>query len=169
MTGAPFRPVGDVARWRVLYALMRPLGPGQVLTYEKMADALSLHPDRDRHVLQMAARRAMKELLEVDHRAVDAVRGEGYRIAAPAEHNALARQRNRRARNQLRSGHSIATKVDLTGLNTEQIGALELIARGFAHQMEINERMARKQAQHDEAIGLLMQRVDRLEQGGGEA
>lgn len=165
MTGTPFLPVGDVARWRIVYGLMRPLEPGQVLTYEAMAEALSLHPDRDRHVIQMATRRAIRELLDVDHRAADAVRGQGYRIAAPVEHNALAQQRNRRARTQLKTGHRIATKVDLSGLNAEQVGALELIARGFAHQMEINERMARKQEQHDEAINLLMQRVDKLEQG----
>lgn len=163
----PFLPVGPVARWKILYDLIRPLGVGEVLTYEAMGEALDLNPDdkEDRHVIQMAARRALKELLDKDHRASKAIKNLGYRVAFPSEHLAIGKDRNKRAGRQIQVGYSVATKVDMNGMEPEVRTALELMAKGLARQGEINRRVLAKQDQQEEAINLLMQRVDRLENG----
>lgn len=162
---APFAPVGEVARWRIVYDLIRPLEFGQILTYEAIGEALDLDASvpEDRHVMQMAARRALKELLNVDHRGSKAVKNVGYRVARPEEHVTLAKDRNKKAGRQIVTGHAVATKVDLNGVDPQTVSALELLAKGFARQGEINRRVLSKQAQHDEAIDLLMRRVEDLE------
>jgi hypothetical protein len=159
----PFEPVGPIARWRVIYDLLRPLKVGEILTYEAMATALKLDPETDRHVIQMSARRALKELLNIDHRASKAIVNVGYRVAKPAEHVTLAVDRNKRAGRQLVTGRNVSTKVDLNGVDSETRAALELLAAGFSRQMEINRRVAAKQQQTDEAIELLTRRVEDIE------
>lgn len=164
-TPPPFVPVGAVARWRVVYDLLRPLKFGEVLTYEAIADALELDADTDRHVIQMASRRALRELLNIDHRGSKAVTNVGYRIAKPEEHVTLAKDKNKRAGRQISAGHVVATKVDLNGMAPESRAALEMLAKGFARQGEINRRVLAKQDQHSEAIDLLMRKVEDLEKG----
>lgn len=162
---APFEPVGPVARWKVIYDLLRPLKVGEILTYEAAGAALGLDPEADRHVIQMSARRALRELLNVDHRGSKAVTNVGYRVAMPAEHVGLAEERNKRAGRQLVTGRNISTKVDLNGVDSQTRVALEMLANGFARQMEINRRMLDKQQEHDDAIARLTQRVERIEGG----
>lgn len=162
---APFVPIGPVARWKVIYDLIRPLKVGEVLTYEAMGEALGLDSEKDRHVVQMAARRALKELLMIDHRGSKAITNVGYRVAKPAEHLGLAEERNKKAGRQLVTGRNISTKVDLNGVDIATRQALELLAAGFSRQMEINRRVMEKQEKHDEAIDLLMRRVEKIERG----
>jgi hypothetical protein len=164
----PFQPVGPIARWRVIYDLLQPLKFGEILTYETMGEALKLNPElpEDRHVIQMSARRALRELLNTDHRGSKAVTNVGYRIAKPEEHLVLAKDRNKRAGRQISTGHAVSTKVDRNGMDPATQQALEVLAKGFARQGEINRRVLAKQEQHDEAIDLLMKRVKKLE--GGE-
>lgn len=166
-TLAPFEPVGPIARWRVIYDLIRPLKFGEILTYAAMGEALGLDHElaEDRHVIQMAARRALKELLNIDHRGSKAVKNVGYRVAKPEEHVVLATDKNKRAGRQIKTGHAVATKVDLNGMDPAARSALEMLAKGFARQGEINRRVLAKQEQHDEAIDLLMRRVERIERG----
>jgi hypothetical protein len=161
----PFMPVGPVARWKIVYQLVQPLAVGEVVTYESIGAALDLHPDRDRHTIQMATRRALKELLDVDHRAAQPITNVGYRVAMPAEHLGIAETKNKRAGRQLKAGHDVSTKVDLNGVDPNVRQAIQLIAQGFARQMEINRRVAAKQEEHDTAIDLLMRRVEKIERG----
>lgn len=159
----PFMPEGEIARWRIIYDLIRQLEPGEVITYEVMAEALKMRPKVDRHIIQMAARRALKELLDVDHRGADAVKNVGYRVAMPMEHLGLAQKRGARAGRQVAHGLAVSTKVDLNGVDDATRGALETLAHGFAVQGEINRRMLAKQKEHDDLIAVLMSRVERLE------
>src|ERR1044071_7885349 len=53
-----FTPIGERARWRVIYELMRGADMGVTITYEDMATPLGLDPVKDRHALEMAARKA---------------------------------------------------------------------------------------------------------------
>jgi hypothetical protein len=156
-------PDGPVARWRVIYDLLQPLRPGDVLTYERMARALELDAKADRHVIQMAARRALRELLDVDHRGAEAVTNTGYRVAAASDHLSLGEKRSARAGRQISAGHAVTTKVDLTGVDPSTAAAIQVMAHGFAVQGEMNRRLAAKDAEHDELINLLTKRVERLE------
>ena len=77
---SPFDPIGDVSRWKLAYEVVRAAATDTVVTYDELGEALGLHPVHDRHPIQMAMRRAAKELEEVDKRAVNAVPNKGYRI-----------------------------------------------------------------------------------------
>lgn len=158
-----FKPIAERARWRLIYDLFRKAEVGQTVTYDQMAAPLALHPVTDRHALQMAARRAGLELERADRRAVDAVRGQGYRVVQPAEILGLGKRRNRRAGRQLTRGAITTRAVDLSLVDGPTREALETLARGFAVQGEINRRVAARQRKQDELIDMLMQRVDRLE------
>jgi hypothetical protein len=130
-----------------------------------MAEPLGLHPTRARHALQMAARRAGLELERADRRAVDAVKGVGYRVVQPTEILGLGKRRNRKAGKQIQRGAITAQAVDLNEVDGPTRQALETLARGFAVQGEINRRVAAKQQEHDDVIGQLLRRVERLEGG----
>ena len=158
-----FKPLGERARWRMVYDLMRVADTGQVVTYEAMAEPLGLDPQRHRHELQMAARRAGLELEKVNKRAADAVRNVGYRIVEPAEILGLGQRRNRKAGSQIKRGGITTRAVDLNAVDAPTRAALETLARGFAVQAEVNRRVLAKQEEHDDLINTLLKRVDRLE------
>ncbi len=158
-----FKPIGERARWRVIYELMRGADMGATITYAMMAEPLGLHPVDDRHALQMAARKADLELQKVDRRAATAVRGRGYRIVQPEEILGLGERRNRKAGRQVVLGALVSQAVDLNAVEPETRRALETLARGFAVQQEINRRVQHKQEKQDELISMLMNRVTKLE------
>jgi hypothetical protein len=161
---APFQPAGARARWRVIYDLLRKLGPGDVLSYEQIGEALSLDPADDRHVIQMAVRRAGREYEEADGRALEAVPNEGYRIVNAPEHLRLAQGQQKRASKALARGHSKVVHVDMSGLEPETRHAFEVVARAFAMQMEFNKRFDVRQKRLEQSLDAMTERTDRTEQ-----
>jgi hypothetical protein len=161
-----FKPIGERARWRMVYDVFRAARIGETITYTQMAELLGLDGVVDRHALQMAARRAGLELERVDRHVADAVKNVGYRIVEPSEVLGLGRRRNRKAGRQIARGSITTAAVDLNEVDGPTRQALETLARGFALQGEINRRVLAKQKQQDDLISRLMQRVDRLEGKG---
>lgn len=174
-----FQPQGETARWRILYAMLRGCASGDILTYPDMGAALNLHPDDDRHAIQMAMRRAAKEFEREDKHAVDAVPNEGYRVVHDTERLGLARRYQRKAAGALETGHSKVTNVDFNGMDPNVRRGLEIVAQAFALQMDFNRRFDVKhqrleeavqsvQEQNrrtDEEVSELRARLERLERG----
>jgi hypothetical protein len=158
-----FKPIAERSRWRMIYDLFRKAEINDTVTYQDMADALNLHPVNDRHALQMAARRAGLELEKVDRHAVDPVRGKGYRVVNPPEILGLGRRRNRKAGNQMSRGAITVQAVDLNDVDAPTRQALEILARGFAMQTEINRRIAADHKRHENLIEEMRARQDGLE------
>jgi hypothetical protein len=161
---APFQPLGEQPRWRIVYDLLRATETAHTLTYQQMGDALGLHPVRDRHQLQMAMRRAAREHELIDKRAVEAVPNQGYRVVRPPEHMQLARQQQRKSNRALRSGHSKVVHVDFSGMDPDTRQAFELVARAFAAQMDFNRRMDIRQKRLEESLSSMDQRHERSEE-----
>lgn len=157
----PFEPVGETARWRVVYGLLRPLATGATLTYQAIGEALGLHPDDDRHTIQMAVRRASKESEREDLRALEAVPNVGYRIVEPEEHGRLAQGQQRRSSRALVSGHSKVVNVDVTGMDPEVRKAFGVMAQAFSMQMDFNRRMDVRQKRLESAVNSIEERHDR--------
>lgn len=158
MTG--FLPVGDVARWRIIYQLLKPMRVDDILSYERMGEVLGLDPVKDRHVMQMAMRRAAREFEQVDKHAVDSVKNTGYRVVRVAEHIHLARRQQRKAGKALESGHSKAVNVDWNGVDPETRKALEVVARAFSMQMDFNRRFDVRQKRLEKAIESMATQVE---------
>ena len=159
----PFEPAGVTARWRVLYGLLQGVEVGDVLTYEVMGETLGVDPLEDRHVLQMAMRRAARELELVDKHAVASVRNVGYRVVHPEEHVVLARGQQRRSHRALVSGHSKVVNVDLTGLTPEVRQLTEATMRAFSMQLDFNRRTDVRQARLEEAMAAMGQQAEKTQ------
>lgn len=160
----PFEPVGEKARWRLIYDLLIVADVGDVVTYEAIGEALSLHPAHERNTIQASIPRAAQEHLEVDKRALEVVPNVGYRVVDAPAHLRLARQRQKRARRQLVKGHSTAINVDLTGVDPGTRHALEVVARAFALQMDFNRRFDVRQRQLEANVEQVTERAERSEQ-----
>lgn len=163
-----FVPLGIEARWRTVYEILQTAATDTIVSYEMLGGALGLDPDEDRHAIQMAMRRAAKEHEEVDKRAIDSVPNVGYRIVQPPEHIMLARRQQRRSTRALARGYSKAVNVDLDKLDPETHRVIEVIARGFAVQMDFNRRTDVRQSRLEEALASVSKRIDRTEEQNAE-
>ena len=159
-----FRPLGERARWRVIYELLQRATIGETVTYEQMAEALGLDAGRHRHALQMAARRAILELARVDRHEANPVRNVGYRIVEHREILSMTRSRNRRAGRQLVRGQVTAQAVDLNMVDEETRKGLETLARGLAAQAEINRAVGARLKRHEQIMSGLDGRLETLEE-----
>ncbi len=156
-----FEPCGERARWRVLYDLLCVKEIGDILSYEEMGKALDLDPAEGRHTIQLAMRRAGKELERVDSRAISPVTNTGYRVVEPAEHMKLARKHQKRARNEIDRGHSKVTNVDLSQMDHNTRKSFELVAQAFQMQSSYVARLDVKQEQMERALGSVTQQSER--------
>lgn len=170
----PFTPKGDQARWRTIYALLSQMNVDDILTYQQMTEALDVD---DRHALQMAMRRAAKELEEVNKHAVEVVPNIGYKIVDAPAHLILAKRQQRRAGKALARGHSKVVNVDLSEVEPEVRSAFQVVAQAFSMQMEMNRRFDTRQrkletavreineqtARSEEELAALRARIERLE------
>ena len=138
---SPFVPVGERARWRVIYDLLIEMQVGDVLTYNKMAMALELDPHADRHTLQVAMRRAADEYLMSHNHAVEAVINKGYRVVEAPEHVHLAQKHQKRSRRALVRGHKTIVHVDMEALDEETRKAFDIVAAALAAQMDFSRRL----------------------------
>jgi hypothetical protein len=157
---SPFTPKGERARWQVLYDLLRDLPVGDTLTYKRMGVALALDPELDRHTMQLAMRRAARELEKVDKRAVDSITNVGYRIVEPEQHAGLAKRHQRKSHRSLERGQSKVVNVDFNGMEPDTRRAIELMASAFASQLEFNRRMDVRQANLERAVEAVSSQAD---------
>jgi alkylated DNA nucleotide flippase Atl1 len=161
---SPFKPIGERARWRIVYDLLCKTPTGDVLTYEAIGEALGLDSESERHVIQMAVRRAAKEHEEADKRAIEVVPNKGYRVVEAPEHLRLARGHHKRASKSLVRGQSKVVHVDLGALEPDTRRAFEVVAAAFAAQIEFNKRFDLRQKRLEKAFEDIAARTDKTEQ-----
>lgn len=149
---SPFEPLGDAARWRIVYEYFARGAVEDTVTYDELAAALDLDPVKDRHTIQMAARRAARELLEVDKRAAEAVTNTGYRIVAASDQLRLARGKQKRAEVQVKGGQSLATNVDFNGMEPAIRQTFEVVAQAFRFQAEMMKQLDVRQRKLEDAV-----------------
>jgi len=94
---AAFKPAGEQARWKYVYEELREKPYGHTIDYAEMGKLLELDPVEDRHAIQMAMRRAAKELSEKDFKHIESVRNVGYRIVDLPGQLELSRTRKKKA------------------------------------------------------------------------
>jgi hypothetical protein len=152
---------GETARWRILYALLREVPVDEILSYATMGDALDLHPDRDRHQLQMTFRRASLELEVVDKRATEAVKNTGYRVVKAPEHVRLAQRHQSKSSKSLTRAHSKVQNVDYNELDLDTRQLTELAMRAIQAQLHFNRSMDIRQKRLEDAVANLNQRTER--------
>jgi hypothetical protein len=125
---------------------------------------LDLDPDKDRHAIQMATRRAAREFAATELHALEAVTNLGYRIVEPKEHIRLAREHQKKSTKSLVRGHSAASLVDLSALSVEDRRAIEVVAQALAIQMDFNRRMDVRQSRLEAAVTSINTKTERSEE-----
>ena len=161
MTAAPFTPVGDRARWRIIYDALAVMRPGDVLTYEHAARLLDLHPDDDRHTIQSAIRDAARRNETDNKHAIEAVPNVGYRVVQPTEHARLAKNYQRRSAVAIKSGKSKVVNVDLSGMDPDTRRGFELMALAFSRQEDFNRRMDIRQHRLERVVAATVEKTQR--------
>jgi hypothetical protein len=157
-----FEALGREARWRAVYALLKPLKVGDILTYECMAEAIELDPD-DRNKIRIALHRAAREYEQVDKHAVESVPNVGYRVVEAAEHLKLAQRRQKRAGRQLKRGHDHVVHVDFNGMDQEVRKGFEVTAHAFSMLLDYNRRFDVRQKRLEKVMQETGQRTERNE------
>lgn len=136
-----FQPIGDQARWRLLYEILRELDYDEQITYERMAEALDVDPVKDRGTIQVAMYRAAKELSLVNDRSIESVRGVGYRVVTPEEHVSLSRRQQRRSGRALTRAQRHVQHVDLSQMSPEGRSIVHAVSRALTWQQEAMRRL----------------------------
>lgn len=158
-----FEALGREARWRTIYDLLKPMSVGDILTYDRMAEALELPAAADRNIVRAPLYRAAKEFEEVNKHALEAVPNVGYRVVEAAEHLTLAQRQQKRAGRALKRGHSKVVNVDFNGVAPEVRKGFEVVAQAFSLQMDFNRRFDVRQKRLEAVVRETGQRTDRNE------
>lgn len=158
---SPFDPVGERARWRIIYDLLLRKDHDDTVTYVEMGEVLDLEPTHSRHQIQMAVRRAAREYEEIDKRALEPVKNVGYRVVQAREHLRLAQVQQRRSRRALNSGRSKVVNVDLNGMDPEVRKAFDVTAQAFGMLADLHRRLDVRQKRLESAVEMISDRTDR--------
>jgi hypothetical protein len=145
---APFEPIGELARWRVLVDEFRNVARGTTLTYDELGESLDLDPVKDRRAIQAAVGQASKALSRDHERSLVAVRGVGYRVALPDEHIDLAGRQQRKSRN--------------AGMDEITRSAFHAAARVLAYQEGQIRRLDLRQKDLESAVESVTTKVERI-------
>jgi hypothetical protein len=145
----PFEPKGDVAEWELIYAEIRTLNPGEEISYERLSELLG----RDfKSSSRGPMERAIKELQLRDSRTLVNVRGKGYRMAAAAEHEELARVHARKSRRQLGKSITVLRSADRTQLSAHQATRLDAMESVLTQHDEMLDRLTRRDAERHQQL-----------------
>jgi hypothetical protein len=152
------------AEWRVIYELVENMQPGDVLTYDRMLDALE-RPPEDKPVVYAAVARAARETRRRRNRTLAVVRTVGYRMLAATEHEAQAEVHRAQSSRRMRLGLEVLQSTDLADLTPEQrqrAMAVTMVMSGLASAIDsIEERQRRTET----ALATVNQRLSALEGG----
>lgn len=158
-----FEALGPEARWRTVYQLLKVRTAGDLLTYERMGEALELDPLEGRQTIRAALYRAAREFEQVDKHAVEAVPNIGYRVVETQEHLTLAHRQQKRAGRALQRGHSKVINVDFNGVDPQVRQGFEVVARALSMQMDFNRRFNVRQKRLESVVRETGERTNRNE------
>lgn len=158
----PFEPKGEIAQWRVIYRMFQEADIDAVVDYAAVGAELNLHPTNDRHRIQAAARRAAKQLLEVDDRAVEVVPDVGYKLVSAVRQIPMAGQQVERAGRALDKGKAYTTHIRMTELSEQERQIVHTMALGFAQVAEWARQIGRRVEDHEGRLSDIEAELERL-------
>lgn len=104
----PFEPIGDQARWKMLYDLVQAKAVGDEITYKEAEQIL----DCDREAVLGAMYYARRRLEADGQRSVRTVARFGWIVMTAAQEIDEAEKRRRKAGNRVRDGLRITSSVN---------------------------------------------------------
>lgn len=140
-----FEPLGAQAEWKTLYGHLKKVPLGTVVTYRTISTLL----DRPFEENRSPVYRAIKELEANDRRTLVNVRGEGYRVAEPDEHEKLARRHIRSSHRQLTKAKGKTSSAPRQGLSPEARRRLDALDAHLGDVRKVVLSLNRKQSETD--------------------
>lgn len=116
--------VNRICRARLLEYLSEQ-GYGTMISYNDLRRALGRHPRDPLHCIRTDVYWVNKQLMATANRALENVRGWGYRIVEPREHVALALRQKKFAARRLRRAAKILAATNAELLTAEEAEKLE--------------------------------------------
>lgn len=142
----------EIPKWRLVYEVLQTCQIGEVLDYQRIADALGLDPEADRKACQTATRRAGQQFIRSEKHAIEAVPHVGYRVCEPKEHYVLARGHRRRSVRALDRGFTIVVNVNLNGMDRSDREDTLRETQALQRRRDFEQREAEKQRRKTEAM-----------------
>lgn len=149
MSGRPFEPVADRARWEIVYDHLAGLDIGDIVTYDELFDALDV---RRREQVRTPVRKAAEKWGRERHRALVPVPTVGYKVASIGEHELLVRGQHRRSKRALSRGRTYAEIADRSLMTPQDRERFDGMERTIARQEDMIRRLDIKQQRTDRAI-----------------
>lgn len=134
-----FTPAKEKSQRTMLLELFEDVTPGEVVSYEDIAEWLGLELD-DVKGVQRAVNGAKRSLEVHQSKALEAEPRKGYRVVAPNEHHRLAVMQQRKSRRALVRAKSKVAHVDLSGLTEGERVAITLATTALAAQLDFQRR-----------------------------
>lgn len=162
----PGKPVGEKARWRVLYDHMDQMKPGDFFLYEEMGTLLGLDhlTVKDKQIISVSIRKAAEEQQQQRRRVWKMERGHGYRLAAPTEVIVMAQNHQKRAITEINAGVKKVDAVDVTTLDPTTRRLFEMTGVALAQQHMMMTQLDVRQDKLDRAMAAIGVRQEATEQ-----
>lgn len=161
MLFSPKRPDGR-AEWRVLYDhIIASMKPDDTITYKELGKLLST---RDRPHIHRVMGQAKRKLWATASRSMMVVPNVGYRMLRAEEHEAQAKGYQIRGRRSLGTAVSVIRATDLSELTAQQRNWTLQVQAGLVMMAQAVDALAKKQAQHDDLIKELQDRMTSVEE-----
>lgn len=164
-----FQPKGTQAIWRPLYEHLHALEYGTFVPYSKFDELLG----RDSRVERGPIYSAMREMERHNHRTLQVVPREGYRIAPPEEHRTLSEKHRKRsyrqvtkARQKIRSApRELLADDERKWLDETEI-RLSQLESGLRHANRRVSKLEKKDEVKQDALARIQADLEKLREKG---
>lgn len=156
----PFEVKGHIPEWEILYEAVAAFEPGDVITYDEIAELLG----RDFNSSRSPWYKTQEVMLREHDVAFENVRHVGYRATEALNQYMLAQRHTRRARRSLTRGKDHVTHFDRAAVTPEAARMFDEFAQKLAVQEQETQRLARKQARTEKVLAETVRRVERTEE-----
>lgn len=147
---SPFKPKGDRSMRVVVAEIVANTEPGNLITYEVLAEALDLDEEKERDQIRQAVSAARQTVLRDHNKALVAIRGEGYRVALAREFAGLAQGHRQKADRQMTKALDIVKHVDENQLSPAELqrhrAVATVITNLHARMTDAEERLQQLEA-----------------------
>lgn len=155
-----FEPIGEKSRKDLALELFAQYYPGDLIAYSDLSEAVGTS---NRTAVQAAVRDASKSFLKSCGHALEAVRGEGYRIVEPDGHARLSDKRRERSSRELSKAYDIVAYADESEMTPDARRMTEGLRAVVSAQMDFNRRMDARLRSAEKATEAVVVKTDRTE------
>lgn len=153
---AAFKPRGEKSLRVIVTEMAAAAAYSEVLTFDRLGEALNLDPDAGRNRIRQAVTSARTGLLKHHHRILVTDRGTGYRVARPGEFSGVAEHYRKQGQRHFARALAViehAPVTDMAPAEQRHYRAVGLVIRN------LNERVGNT----EQLLGDARQRLAELE------